>query len=119
VSKRTDAPYRRWASRTRLKSKNPASAAVRREREEEWREPWRARCGWCHGWSPALRAVGRAHRYRAATRHLALPGSNAPVGSSRITRCRHEGRGPMSRQKAANEHQRSHVGSRVRIATTR
>jgi hypothetical protein len=34
VSKRTDAPYRSW-----LKSKNPASAAVRREREEEWRNP--------------------------------------------------------------------------------
>ena len=32
VSKRTDAPYR-----SRVKSKNPASEAVRREREEEWR----------------------------------------------------------------------------------
>jgi ATP-dependent DNA ligase len=37
VSKRTDAPYRSGPSRTWLKSKNPASAAVRREREEEWR----------------------------------------------------------------------------------
>jgi hypothetical protein len=37
VSKRTDAPYRSGRSRTWLKSKNPASAAVRREREEEWR----------------------------------------------------------------------------------
>jgi bifunctional non-homologous end joining protein LigD len=37
VSKRTDAPYRRGRSRTRLKSKNPASEAVRREREEELR----------------------------------------------------------------------------------
>ena len=36
VSKRTDAPYRSGPSRTWLKSKNPASAAVRREREEEW-----------------------------------------------------------------------------------
>ena len=36
VSKRTDAPYRSGRSRTWLKSKNPASAAVRREREEEW-----------------------------------------------------------------------------------
>ena len=32
VSKRTDEPYR-----SGLKSKNPASAAVRRECEEEWR----------------------------------------------------------------------------------
>ena len=37
VSKRTDAPYRSGPSRTWLKSKNPASEAVRREREEEWR----------------------------------------------------------------------------------
>jgi bifunctional non-homologous end joining protein LigD len=37
VSKRADAPYRSGRSRTWLKSKNPASAAVRREREEEWR----------------------------------------------------------------------------------
>jgi ATP-dependent DNA ligase len=37
VSKRTDAPYRSGRSRTWLKSKNPASDAVRREREEEWR----------------------------------------------------------------------------------
>jgi bifunctional non-homologous end joining protein LigD len=37
VSKRTDAPYRSGRSKTWLKSKNPASDAVRREREEEWR----------------------------------------------------------------------------------
>jgi bifunctional non-homologous end joining protein LigD len=37
VSKRTDAPYRSGPSKTRLKSKNPESEAVRREREEEWR----------------------------------------------------------------------------------
>jgi ATP-dependent DNA ligase len=37
VSKRTDAPYRSGSSKMWLKSKNPASAAVRREREEEWR----------------------------------------------------------------------------------
>ena len=37
VSKRVDAPYRSGPSRTWLKSKNPESAAVRREREEEWR----------------------------------------------------------------------------------
>ena len=37
VSKRIDAPYRGGPSRTWLKSKNPASEAVRREREEEWR----------------------------------------------------------------------------------
>jgi len=37
VSKRTDAPYRSGPSRAWLKSKNPASVAVRREREEEWR----------------------------------------------------------------------------------
>jgi len=36
VSKRMDAPYRSGPSKTWLKSKNPASAAVRREREEEW-----------------------------------------------------------------------------------
>ena len=36
VSKRTDAPYRSGPSMTWLKSKNPASEAVRREREEEW-----------------------------------------------------------------------------------
>ena len=34
VSKRTDAPYRSGPSRTWLKSKNPASAAVRWEHEE-------------------------------------------------------------------------------------
>ena len=36
VSKRVDAPYRSGPSKTWLKSKNPASEAVRREREEEW-----------------------------------------------------------------------------------
>jgi bifunctional non-homologous end joining protein LigD len=37
VSKRTDARYRSGPSKVWLKTKNPASAAVRREREEEWR----------------------------------------------------------------------------------
>ena len=37
VSKRVDARYRSGMSTTWLKSKNPESAAVRREREEEWR----------------------------------------------------------------------------------
>ena len=37
VSKRTHAPYRSGPSRTWLKCKNPESAAVRREREEQWR----------------------------------------------------------------------------------
>jgi bifunctional non-homologous end joining protein LigD len=37
VSKRIDAPYRSGPSRAWLKLKNPASEAVRREREEEWR----------------------------------------------------------------------------------
>ena len=37
VSKRVDARYRSGMSTTWLKSKNPASEAVRREREEEWR----------------------------------------------------------------------------------
>jgi ATP-dependent DNA ligase len=36
VSKRVDSPYRSGPSKTWLKS-NPASEAVRREREEEWR----------------------------------------------------------------------------------
>ena len=36
VSKRTDAPYRSGLSKTWLKTKNPASEAVRREREEDW-----------------------------------------------------------------------------------
>ena len=33
----SNAPYRSGPSKTWLKSKNPASQAVRREREEEWR----------------------------------------------------------------------------------
>jgi len=37
VSKRVDAPYRSGPSKTWVKTKNPASAAVRREREEQWR----------------------------------------------------------------------------------
>jgi bifunctional non-homologous end joining protein LigD len=37
VSTRTDAPYRSGPSKTWVKIKNPESAAVRREREEEWR----------------------------------------------------------------------------------
>jgi ATP-dependent DNA ligase len=37
VSKRLDAPYRSGRSTAWLKSKNPASAAVRREKEEDWR----------------------------------------------------------------------------------
>jgi ATP-dependent DNA ligase len=37
VSKRTDASYRSGASKTWVKTKNPASEAVRREREAEWR----------------------------------------------------------------------------------
>ena len=36
VSKRVDGPYRSGPSKTWLKSNNPASEAVRREREEEW-----------------------------------------------------------------------------------
>ena len=36
VSKRTDAPYRSGQSKVWIKSKNPASEAVRREREEDW-----------------------------------------------------------------------------------
>ena len=36
VSKWVDAPYRSGPSMVWLKSKNPASDAVRREREEEW-----------------------------------------------------------------------------------
>ena len=37
VSNRTDAPYHSGPSKTWLKAKNPASDAVRREREEDWR----------------------------------------------------------------------------------
>jgi bifunctional non-homologous end joining protein LigD len=37
VSKRTDAPYRSGPSKVSLKCKNPESAAVRRERKENWR----------------------------------------------------------------------------------
>ena len=37
VSKRMDSPYRSGPSTIWLNSKNPASAAARREREEEWR----------------------------------------------------------------------------------
>ena len=37
VSKRTDAPYRSGPSKVWLKTKNSESAAVRRERGEEWR----------------------------------------------------------------------------------
>jgi bifunctional non-homologous end joining protein LigD len=37
VSKRVDAPYRSGLSKTWVKTKNPESAAVRREREENWR----------------------------------------------------------------------------------
>ncbi|UFX49303.1 hypothetical protein HAP47_0033085 [Bradyrhizobium sp. 41S5] len=36
VSKRIDAPYRSGLSKSWLKSKNPDSEAVRREREEDW-----------------------------------------------------------------------------------
>ena len=36
VSKRTDAPYRSGPSKAWIKTKNPESEAVRREREEEW-----------------------------------------------------------------------------------
>jgi bifunctional non-homologous end joining protein LigD len=36
VSKRVDAPYRSGPSKAWVKSKNPESAAVRREREEQW-----------------------------------------------------------------------------------
>ena len=36
VSKRVDAPYCSGPSKTWLKSKNPSSDAVRRERQEEW-----------------------------------------------------------------------------------
>jgi len=36
VSKRLDAPYRSGPSKMWLKSKNPLSEAVRREREEDW-----------------------------------------------------------------------------------
>jgi bifunctional non-homologous end joining protein LigD len=39
VSKRLDSPYRSGPSKTWLKTKNPASEAVRREREEDWGWP--------------------------------------------------------------------------------
>jgi bifunctional non-homologous end joining protein LigD len=39
VSKRLDAPYRSGPSKVWLKSKNPLSEAVRREREEDWSTP--------------------------------------------------------------------------------
>jgi ATP-dependent DNA ligase len=39
VSKRLDAPYRSGPSKVWLKSKNPLSEAVRREREEDWNGP--------------------------------------------------------------------------------
>ena len=38
ASKRIDAPYRSGPSKVWPKSKNLASEAVRREREEEWRK---------------------------------------------------------------------------------
>ena len=37
VSKRLDAPYRSGPSKVWVKAKNPESAAVRREHEEQWR----------------------------------------------------------------------------------
>ena len=37
LSKKMDAPYRSGPSKAWLKSKNPASDAVRRERQEKWR----------------------------------------------------------------------------------
>jgi ATP-dependent DNA ligase len=37
VSKHVDSFYRSGPSKMWLKTKNPASEAVRREREEEWR----------------------------------------------------------------------------------
>ena len=37
VEAETDAPYRSGPSKVWLKTKNPESAAVRREREEQWR----------------------------------------------------------------------------------
>ena len=36
VSKRTDVPYRSGPSKAWVKTKHPASDAVRREREENW-----------------------------------------------------------------------------------
>jgi bifunctional non-homologous end joining protein LigD len=36
VSKRTDAPYRSGPSKAWVKTKNPASEAVRRKGEEKW-----------------------------------------------------------------------------------
>jgi bifunctional non-homologous end joining protein LigD len=42
VSKRKDSPYRSGRSPDWLKSKNPACAAVKREKEEDWgKERWR------------------------------------------------------------------------------
>ena len=37
VSKRVDAPYRSGPSMMSVKTKNPLTAAVRRQREEKWR----------------------------------------------------------------------------------
>jgi len=63
--------------------------------------------------SPAPAGTFRRHRYRAATRHRALPGPNSPAGSSRRATTV---AGRQSRQKFANEDHRSHAGSRDRIA---
>ena len=55
------------------------------------------------------RVVGHANRYSDASRHPALPGSNAPVASSRIRRCRQVDRRLASRQKfeKLSQHSRS------------
>jgi ATP-dependent DNA ligase len=85
VSKRVDAPYRSGPSKSWVKSKNPANEAVRRKREE----------GVALTSASAVRGRCR-HRYRAATRHPALPGSKSPAVSLRMSRCRHDGFGPTS-----------------------
>ena len=69
VSKRTDAPYRSGPSKTWLKSKNPASEAVRRERE------MRLKCGvgfrqlrTCRRTRPVPRALASTLLYLTRTR---------------------------------------------------
>ncbi|MGY8633828.1 hypothetical protein RAD15_15230 [Bradyrhizobium sp. 14AA] len=61
-------------------------------------------------------AVGRRTNHLAG-RHRALPGPDSPLGSSRITRCRHDRRGPTSKANAVNRCQRSHTGPRDWIAS--
>jgi len=104
--------YRRSGRMRRIAAGHRRRGSSRRTRRAR-RCAGNARSGGANGLRhQRVRAVGSRRRYLGPIFHRALFGENSEAGSSRMSRCLHDGRGPTSRQKAPNDFQRWHVGLR-------